>query len=382
MSTARPLPVQWFDGRSSRARPATLLLTPARGGPRLALQALDGARETVELAHGDVGWPERWSARRPPPRLVVDLGPHGSVQVDDVPAWQSAMAASGRRAPLAERMQTRWPVLLAVLLLAGAGIWAFYRWGTPWAAAQISQHVPLNWELRLSQQVLDELDRSDAKPSQLPPERQAALRAGFNHLVALVGQDAHRGQAYAPRFKLEFRAGMPPNAFALPGGTIVLTDAMVEQARLVPNTGEPALLGVLAHEIGHVVHRHTTRMVVEQGVLNVGLGLALGDVSSLVSMGASTLTGLAYQRGRETESDCYAVALMRKAGLPTAPMADLLLAIEADAAEKPRREASAAASATEPARARRGGGADWFSTHPDTAGRAARLKSGTAEPCG
>ena len=53
--------------------------------------------------------------------------------------------------------------------------------------------------------------------------------------------------------------------------------------------------GVLAHEIGHVVHRHTTRMLVEQAVLNVGLGLALGDVSSLVSMGGSLLTGLAYR---------------------------------------------------------------------------------------
>ena len=92
--------------------------------------------------------------------------------------------------------------------------------------------------------------------------------------------------------------------------------------------GDDALVGVLAHEIGHVVHRHTTRMLVEQAVLNVGLGLALGDVSSLVSIGGSLLTGLSYRRSHETEADCFAAALMRKAQLPTEPMADLLLGME------------------------------------------------------
>jgi Zn-dependent protease with chaperone function len=84
---------------------------------------------------------------------------------------------------------------------------------------------------------------------------------------------------------------------------------------------------VLAHEIGHVAHRHTTRMVVEQGVLNVGLGLALGDVSSVLSTGGSLLTGLAYRRSHEREADCFAIALMGHAALPTAPMGQLLLAI-------------------------------------------------------
>ena len=403
MTAPQALQAQWFDGRSSRARPAALVLVPGRDGPGLRLQALDGAREVLELAHGAVGWPERWSARRAPPRVVVDLGAHGSVQVEDVPGWQAAMATSGWRPSLAERMQTRWPFLLGVLLLAGAAVWGFYRWGTPWAATQITRHVPLAWELRLSNQVMAELDERYVKPSKLPPERQAELRAGFDKLVAQIGPDLRRYRGYQPRLNLQFRSGMPPNAFALPGGTIVMTDAMVEQARLVPGTGEPALLGVLAHEIGHVVHRHTTRMVVEQGVLNVGLGLALGDVSSLVSMGASMLTGLSYQRSHETESDCYAIAMMRQAGLPTAPMADLLLGIEDEAEEKARRvaareaakrgasapvAAASAASAAAPADASRprrnggGGNADWFSTHPDTAGRAERLKAGRSEGCG
>ena len=405
------LPAQWFDGRSSRARPVQLALRADPAGARLLLKALDGAQERLNLAPNEVGWPERWSAGRAPPRVTVDLGPHGSLQVDDVPGWQAALSAARHRPTLAERMQTQWRVLLGVLVLAVAGVGAFYRWGTPWAATQITRHVPLSWELSLSDRVMQEIDDKHVKPSQLPKARQAQLRAEFQQLVDAIGPSLQRYPGYQPRYRLEFRSGMPPNAFALPGGTIVMTDAMVRKAGQVPHTGDPALLGVLAHEIGHVVHRHTTRMVVEQGVLNAGLGLALGDVSTLVQMGATALTGLAYQRGHEVESDCYAVALMHQRGLSAAPMADLLLSLDpfstddeaqdkaaqgadraatgrASAASSPSAAASAPASA--PQGVSKGGakrpspeksGWDWLSTHPDTAGRAERLKAAQPSDC-
>ncbi len=387
MSTPQPptpLPAQWFDGRTSRARPVRVLLTPAPGGPTLTLHALDGERETRQFTHAQIGWPERWSAAKAPPRVAVDLGAHGSLQIDDVAGWQTALQLAGRRAPLAERMQTRWPVLLAVLLVASAGIWAFYRWGTPWAATQLTRKVPLRWELNLTEQALQEIDARYTKPTRLPPARQAELRAGFARLATLVGPGLQRYPGYAPPLKLEFRSGMPANAFALPGGTIVMTDAMVERAGTLPGTGDAALLGVLAHEIGHVQHRHTTRMVVEQGVLNIGLGLALGDVSSLVSTGASLLTGLSYRRSHEIESDCYAVAMMQQAGLPTAPMADLLLGIDDDMAAQVRKaEPAVTASSAAPPDAPRARerNADWFSTHPDTVARAERLRAGQAPDC-
>lgn len=380
------LTAHWFDGRSSRGRPVRVRLLGGAGGTRLQLRALDGAGEVLDLAHGEVGWPERWSAGRAPPRVVVDLRAHGSLQIDDVAGWQAALAQVGHRGTLAERMQTQWKVLLLVLLLAGAGVWAFYRWGTPWAATQLTRHVPLRWELQLTEQALQQIDDSFTKPSKLPPARQAELRAGFDRLVALIGPGLRRYPGYQPQFRLEFRSGMDANAFALPGGTIVMTDAMVEQAAVIPHTGDAALLGVLAHEIGHVEHRHTTRMVVEQGVLNIGLGLALGDVSTLVSSGASLLTGLAYRRSHETEADCYALAMMTRAGLPTAPMADLLLGIEAQMERELRGKGkTAAASAAEPAESAepvaRRRQPDWFSTHPDTVGRAERLKAGEAPDC-
>jgi Zn-dependent protease with chaperone function len=366
----QPLQARWFDGRSSQAQAVLVSLAPGTRGPSLRLHPLAGAGEPVVFEHRQVGWPERWSERRAPRKLVVDLGERGSLEIDDVAAWQAALAAAGERPPLAQRMQTRWPVFLAVLLVAGAALGAFYRWGTPWAATQITRQVPLDWETDLSDRALRDLDESWLKPSKLPAARQAELQARFDALAKQLTPQLHRYSGYSPRLTLQFRAGLPPNAFALPGGAIVMTDAMVDTAAR-QQLGDDALIGVLAHEIGHVVHRHTTRMVVEQGVLNVGLGLALGDVSALLSVGGSVLTGLAYRRNHETEADCFAVALMRQAQLPTAPMADLLLGIE----NPPGRDKKAAPSSRGEALA------GLLSSHPHTHERAQKLKQGRLEGC-
>jgi len=367
---AAPLRARWFDGRSSQALPVLVSLERSPRGPSLRLHRLDPAGEAMRFDNRQVGWPERWSERRAPRMLVVDLREQGSLEVDDVAGWQAALAEAGDRPPLAQRMQTRWSVFAAVLVVAAVALVAFYRWGTPWAATQLTRQVPLDWELDLSRRALVDLDTGWLKPSKLPAARQAELRARFDALAREVAPALRRYPGYAPQLNLQFRSGLPANAFALPGGTIVMTDDMVAEAAKHP-LGDDALAGVLAHEIGHVVHRHTTRMVVEQGVLNIGLGLALGDVSTLVSFGGSLLTGLAYRRNHETEADCFALALMQRARLPTAPMADLLLAMDSP---PPR-------AGQGPEAARGDGWLTLLSSHPDTHGRAVLLKKGQAEGC-
>src|SRR5690606_14837474 len=138
--------------------------------------------------------------------------------------------AAGRNTPLAQRMQTRWSVFLGVALLAVAALAAFYKWGTPWAATQLTRQVPLSWEVSLSDRAMADIDGHWLKPSKLPPERQAQLRARFDALAAQVAPELRRYPGYAPRLTLDFRRGMGANAFALPGGRIVMTDGMVEAA--------------------------------------------------------------------------------------------------------------------------------------------------------
>lgn len=353
------LRARWFDGRSSQARPVLVGLQPGPDGPHLELHPI-GASEAPSLrcAFDEVGWPERFSLRRLPPQVIVDLRDHGSLEIDDALGWYEAYEASGAKAPLAQRMQTRWRTFAAVFAVAAVLMIAFYRWGTPWAATQIAQHVSMDWELALSSRALSDLDGSLLSPSKLPAGRQAALRDRFEALNARLHPGLQRYPGYKPRLQLHFRHGMGANAFALPGGIIVMTDGLAETAAK-HGLPDDALLGVLAHEIGHVVHRHTTRMVVEQGVLNITLGLALGDMSWMFSNASTLLTALAYRRNHETEADCFALALMREARLPTEPMARLLTQLDGDT----------------PA------AAEFISSHPHTGARAERLKTGQPVGC-
>jgi Zn-dependent protease with chaperone function len=358
-----PIRARWFDGRSSLPAPVLLVLAPTAGGPALTLREIGGEARELTVRGREVGWPEAWSSARAPRSITIDLHDRGTLQVDDPAAWRSAFESAGGRVALAQRMQTRWSVFLGVSVLAVLALVAFYRWGTPWAATEVTREVPLAWELAVADRALADIDRTWLHPSKLPLERQARLRERFEVLARGIDPSLQRYRGYAPKLQLHFRSGMGPNAFALPGGTIVVIDALVEEADKL-KLGDEALLGVLAHEAGHVVHRHTTRLVVEQAVLNVGFGLAMGDVSSLVSVASSALTGLAYRRGHESESDCFAIALMRKAGVSTVPMAELLLAIEAG-----HDKGGAAGIPTA------------LSSHPATHERALALKRGDDSAC-
>lgn len=393
------LPGRWFDGRSSKAQAVMVGLRPTPQGPSLVLHPLaqPGAAPTV-LTWQQVGWPEAWNERRPQVRVVVDLRDHGSLEMDAVAEWRAALAAAGARPGIAQRMQTRWTVLLCVTAAAVIGLTLFYRYGTPWAATQLTRFVPIGWETSVAENVLQQMDNGTLKPSKLPKERQEQLQARFVALVQQTPPGLQRYPGYRPPLSLEFRSGMGANAFALPGGKVVMTDGIVKAAA-EKGIDDNALVGVLAHEIGHVVYRHSTRMVMEQGVLNMGLGLALGDVSGIVSTGASVLTGLAYSRNHEREADCYAIALMRHAALPTAPMGQLLLAIardedrQADPPDAAPTPAQAGSSPQPPGQGRKQqqdktradtpGHPVWslLSSHPETIERATALQQGQAPHC-
>ncbi|MFO0490539.1 MAG: peptidase M48, partial [Curvibacter sp.] len=121
-TAASPIRVRWFDGHSSRAREVLVAFEPGPRGPGLRLHVLDqGHAASRRFEHDEVDWPAQWTAGRAPERVTVALHAHGSLEIDQPLLWQQAQLQAGLRPGLAQRMQTRWSVLLVVLVAAVLG---------------------------------------------------------------------------------------------------------------------------------------------------------------------------------------------------------------------------------------------------------------------
>lgn len=98
------------------------------------------------------------------------------------------------------------------------------------------------------------------------------------------------------------------NAFALPGGTILLYSGLIEQA---DSASEVA--GIMAHEIAHVENRDGMRQLFMQVALAMMTSMATG--SAEISDFLTEITGLNYSREAETRADLDAVRRLHKNGL-------------------------------------------------------------------
>lgn len=93
---------------------------------------------------------------------------------------------------------------------------------------------------------------------------------------------------------------------ALPGGIIVLLDGLVDFA-----IEEDAVLGVLGHELGHVVHKHAARQILQSVGVGAAAGLLWGDFAGSATSAPIALALLRYSREFEREADDFAIEFVR-----------------------------------------------------------------------
>lgn len=303
------LTLQWFDGRTAAARPVLAWL--AQGRLHLADAAGEGGAELGSYAQADVVWPER---QRHGQRQA--LLPDGSVLTgSDAAAWDAWRASAGHRDGAVVRAQQSWRGVLAALALLCAVLLGTWRWALPWAADHAAAWVPDSVQQTLTTATLAQLDQRWLTPSTLPQVQREHIAADFAASVARAWP-----QGSAPAWRLVWRHGgedVGPNAFALPGGTIVITDELVTLLADAPH----AIQGVLAHELGHLHHAHGLRLVARTGAAAALAGLIFGDATWLVSAAPVLLVQADYSRDFEREADAYALELLHGAGLDPRQMA-------------------------------------------------------------
>ena len=143
------------------------------------------------------------------------------------------------------------------------------------------------------------------------------------------------------------------NAFALPGGQVFITAALLSEL-----TTEDQIAGVLAHEIVHVLARHGAQRIAKSDLTNglVGaVGVAAGEASAAQTAAViGQLVNMQYGREDEIESDTLGICLMIDTEYNPDAMIDVMRVLEA-----------ASAGASQP---------EFFSTHPSPEHRIERIE--------
>ena len=367
------LTVDYFDGQQARPQPVRLVVQQGR-------LHIDGEGIALQVPVRQVSWPER---QRHGARQAYLPG-HGMLSHADATAWDAWAAASGLRPSLVVWAMQSWRGALLALVLTVAALWAGYQWGLPWGAQALVAVVPQRLDTELGALVQRTLERDILQPSRLPEAQQAAVRLAFERAAAqLARQD---GAAAVPAYVLLFRAmplrpmnpqpPQPPspspspspdpdpgvaNALALPGGAIIVTDAMV----LLLADRPDVLLGVLGHELGHLRHRHGMRLLVQASLLGAVSAAVIGDFSAVLAAAPVLFGQAAYSRNFEFEADQAAARLLRANALSPA-----IFGVLFDRLQTARRQPGDGATPLP------GGWGPGMASHPPDAERVRRMQAG------
>jgi Zn-dependent protease with chaperone function len=250
-----------------------------------------------------------------------------------------------------DRLERSWRAAGIAAVLAVLAAWAAITFGIPETAKVLADATPDEANRVIAEQTIRILDGGVLQPSKLPATDEAKARLIF----ARVTRFGKRGPT---GYHLIIREGgdlVGPNAFALPDGTVIMTDEMWALIRT-----DDEIEGVFAHELSHIDRRHNLQMLYRAALVPAAIAVVTGDVSQ-VSQIATLLPGLllqaAYSRTLEQEADDDAALTLRRMGADPAALGALLRRMDAALCQR---------NACPPS---------WIGSHPDTEARAQHLRN-------
>jgi Zn-dependent protease with chaperone function len=290
----------WFDGLSPRPHDCELHIE----ADELVLTS-EGVERRYPVRQ------VRWAERSAHGQRQSELPDAGLIQHAEAAEWDAWRQASGQHESAVVGWMQSWRATLVATAATVLFLAAAWAWGVPWLSQILAQQVPRAVEARLGEQAMLQLSRAFLKPSALTAQEQAAWQARMESVLQ---------RAYPlgdmPSWRLSFHQSpaLGVNAFALPGGQIVITDALVQLLADQPD----ALVGVFAHELGHVHHRHGLELMVRASLIGSLLGLVLGDAGGFLAALPASLATQSYARDAERQADAYAARLLHNSGLSPA----------------------------------------------------------------
>jgi Zn-dependent protease with chaperone function len=231
-----------------------------------------------------------------------------------------------------------WSLVGGTLLAIVLGLW----FGSDVLVELAVDRIPVEWEQKLGESAYRDF-----------LAHQDVVKEG--PAVAAVNEMTHRLTAPIPEnpytFELTVVKSDVVNAFALPGGYIVVFTGLMKKA-----DSPEEVAGVLAHELNHVLQRHGLERIVKQlgfvAVVSIVLGNSQGVGGVMKQLGVELMT-LKFGRAQETEADVTGLQLLHRAKIDPAGMITFFQRLS----EKDD------------------GRVEWLSTHPMSSARADRLKA-------
>ena len=205
-----------------------------------------------------------------------------------------------------------WDPTLKILLAVGGmllvlGV-AFYVWVLPWIGEKLADYFPRETEIQLGKNLLP----SAIAQYEVDSEKTVTINRFYKALQVVSDYPV----------QITVVKSKELNAFAIPGGQIVVYDALLEDMK---TPGE--LVALLAHESTHITQRHTLKSMFHQSSRQLFWYFLLGSHSGiagfLVGQG-EYLKNLGYSRSLETEADTKGMQLMVRAGVNPEGMLHLM----------------------------------------------------------
>lgn len=297
-------PARYYDGRTARAHRVEVEVE------RDGLSIFDGdgtlvarwpANAVLRVEKPRRGEPVRLGLEDTTARLVVQ---HGWV-VAAIAAAAAPAAGGGRRMRRMVLRTSAWAAAAA----GSVAVVVFVL--IPLLAAQLAAVTPEPIKQRVGEIALPRLAAAVAFPDGGRGQAEFCDYRGGVSALETLARRVTAGLESRPALRLVVVRADLVNAFALPGGYVVLTHGLIRAAE-----SPEEVAGVLAHELGHVAHDHVTEAIYRTTAISMLVSLLVGDVTFGVA-GAVTELAINGRHSREAEraADRYAVELLNASGI-------------------------------------------------------------------
>lgn len=245
-------------------------------------------------------------------------------------------------------------IIGAVMALIALGSYYFATSENPYTGESERVNMTPQQEVAMGLQAMKEMIPQFGGRTDEPNNQRVLEEVGNELLGALEAETKVEDHPYEYSFTL-LNDEQTVNAFALPGGPMFITEALFHRLQ-----NRAQLAGVMGHELGHVVERHSAERMAKQ---QLGQGLtgaaviASGDMSTAqAAQMVNNFVQMKYGREHELESDELGLRLMVRAGYDPREMIGVMKILA---------EASGG-SARAP---------EWASTHPDPESRITEIEA-------